>query len=103
MGGVGDNNMFAIVVPLLVLALAPVASGDGVVAPSGVKWSGSSVQDLWREYGNIFRHGNRNAASHLWSKFLLERAASMPLERFNHLSGGYLLSQARPSHPASTR
>jgi len=96
----GDNaNMSAIVVPLLALALAPVASGDGVVAPSGVQWSGTSVQDLWREYGNIFRHGNRNAASHLWSKFLLERAASMPLERFNQLSGGYCAVSGSPVTP----
>jgi len=25
------------------------------------------VQDLWNEYQNIFKYGNRNAASHLWS------------------------------------
>lgn len=39
------------------------------------------VQDLHREYHNIFRFGNRNAASHLWASFLLERAAQMPWER----------------------
>ena len=56
------------------------------VAPSAV------VQDLHREYSNIFRHGNRNAASHLWASFLLDRAASMSTERLELMFSGFCLS-----------
>ncbi|KAH8046511.1 hypothetical protein JL720_16374 [Aureococcus anophagefferens] len=34
-----------------------------------------TLYDLRNEYGNIFKHGNRNAASHRWATFLLDRAA----------------------------
>lgn len=40
-------------------------------------WSGQTLNDLWNEYGNIFRHGNRNAASQLWASFLLNRSRQM--------------------------
>ena len=42
-------------------------------------WRGATgtVEDLHREYGNIFRYGNRNAASHLWASFILDRAPQM--------------------------
>ena len=33
-----------------------------------------NLYHIHREYGNIFKYGNRNAASHLWSSFLLDRA-----------------------------
>ena len=37
----------------------------------------ATVQDLHREYNNIFLHGNRNAASHRWATFLLDRSHQM--------------------------
>jgi len=70
------------------------AAGD-VIEP----WEGKSVQDLHREYSNIFRHGNRNAASHLWSSFLIDRAPFMPEKRFRHLSGGYCAVSGSPVGP----
>lgn len=42
-----------------------------------IVWSGTTGQDLWNEYGNIFQYGNRNAASHLWATFILERSWQM--------------------------
>ena len=62
---------------LLSIAAAVVASSDeasGVVVPL---WRGETVQDLHREYNNVFRHGNRNAASHRWATFLIDRASQM--------------------------
>ena len=59
-----------------------------------------SIQDLSREYNTIFRHGNRNAASHLWSTFLLERAPQMAVERLQFFFSGFCAvsgSQVRPS------
>lgn len=67
-------------------------------------WDGRTVQDLHREYGNIFRYGNRNAASHMWSSFLINRARFMPENRFQHLSGGYCAVSGSPVSPSdSTR
>eukprot|EP00931_Biecheleriopsis_adriatica_P051160 TRINITY_DN29648_c0_g2_i1.p1 TRINITY_DN29648_c0_g2~~TRINITY_DN29648_c0_g2_i1.p1 ORF type:complete len:407 (+),score=56.61 TRINITY_DN29648_c0_g2_i1:84-1304(+) len=71
------------------------ASGE-VVQP----WHGRSVQDLHKEYSNIFRHGNRNAASHLWSTFLMDRAVFMSKKRFLRLSGGYCAVSGSPVSPS---
>lgn len=47
--------------------------------PAGPVWAGLSVDELFAEYGAIFGpNGNRNAASHLWSTFVLERAWQLP-------------------------
>lgn len=35
-------------------------------------------EDLRDNYMNIFKSGNRNAASHLWTNFVLQRAGSLP-------------------------
>ena len=63
------------------LELEPVVSAEEemAVSPPVPPWSGANgnVEDLHREYNNIFRYGNRNAASHLWATFLLERAPQM--------------------------
>merc|ERR1712166_1057017 len=64
-----------------------------------VTWSGTTIQQLWGEYNNIFRHGNRNAASHLWSAFLMDHAATMPLDRYNQLSAGYCAVSGSPVTP----
>ena len=54
----------------LLAVFCPAATRAGDIA-----WSGTTVNDLHAEYGNIFKKGNRNAASHLWASFLLDRAA----------------------------
>ena len=62
------------------LELEPeISAEETALSPPVPPWSGASgtVEDLHREYGNIFRYGNRNAASHLWATFLLERAPQM--------------------------
>jgi len=59
-----------------------------------------SVHDLFQEYNTIFRHGNRNAASHLWSTFLLDRASQMSLSRLRFFFSAFCSvsgSQVRPS------
>ena len=64
------------------------------VAPS------ATVQDLHREYGNIFRHGNRNAASHLWASFLLGHAPSMTTERLELMFSGFCAVSGSPVRPS---
>jgi len=63
-------------------------------------WEGKTVRDLHNEYNNIFRHGNRNAASHLWSTFLIDRAVFMPAKRFRSLSAGYCAVSGSPVGPS---
>ena len=63
-------------------------------------FKGTRVQDLHREYGRIFRHGNRNAASHLWASFLLDRAAGMTHERFVDLFKGFCAVSGSPVTPS---
>lgn len=85
----------------LLLFLLPASTlGQAVYKP--VKpWRGTSVDDLHRQYHTIFgAHGNRNAASHLWSSFVLERASQMDARTFVELMAGFCAvsgSIVRPS------
>jgi len=63
-------------------------------------WHGTHHRDLHREYNNIFKHGNRNAASHLWSKFLLERSEQMSHERLLEMFTGYCAVSGSPVRPS---
>ena len=76
-----------------VLAQAP---DDGRLA---TRWQPTSVQDLHREYSNIFRHGNRNAASHLWSSFILDRAADVEPSLFEMMFSGFCAVSGSPTRP----
>merc|ERR1711907_197685 len=89
------HTIFA--VATLIILAQPVRP-DMPVAPVPV-WHGSTPRDLHMEYNNIFRHGNRNAASHLWSTFLLERAPQMSAQRFEELSAGYCAVSGSPVTP----
>jgi len=52
-------------------------------------WTGETVQDLWKEYYNIFPTSNRNGAAYKWSTFLLERSWQMSPEKFEMLNTGF--------------
>jgi len=69
----------------LVLLFSTTSSGDGVAVP----WSGTTIADLRKEYYNIFPHQNRNAASHRWATFLIERSRSMTKATFEHMYSGF--------------
>ena len=95
------SRLSLILAMLSVLAL--IAAANDVVplttAPPVPVFHGKTSKDLHREYNNIFRHGNRNAASHLWSSFLLERAPAMTRETFEHLSASYCAVSGSPVNP----
>uniref|UniRef100_A0A7S4B7W2 Uncharacterized protein n=1 Tax=Chrysotila carterae TaxID=13221 RepID=A0A7S4B7W2_CHRCT len=59
----------------------------------------ASVMDLHREYGNIFESGNRNAASHLWASFLIDRQAQMTQSRFEMFFTGFCAISGSPLSP----
>jgi len=67
------------------------------VAPT---WNGETVLDLHREYPKIFRHGNRNAASHLWASFIIERAPRMARERVELMFSGFCAVSGSPVRPS---
>jgi hypothetical protein len=74
------------------------------IAQPGPAWNGTTPDDLFREYENIFPSHNRNAASHLWFAFLLRHAAGMSSATFEELNGGYCSVSGSPVHPsAATR
>lgn len=62
-------------------------------------WNPDSVRDLHKEYYNIFKNGNRNAASHLWSKFLLDKSEEMTHDKFVYMSSGYCAVSGSPVQP----
>lgn len=64
-------------------------------------WGGETVRDLHREYGSIFKYGNRNAASHLWSAFLLDRSTQMSGKKLESLFRGFCAISGSPVNPSS--
>jgi hypothetical protein len=92
--------------PLLVmtLAVAILLSYTTTALCSGLHevstaWNGEDVRDLHKEYYTIFKHGNRNAASHLWSKFLFDRSQHMTHEKFTYMASGYCAVSGSPVQP----
>ena len=65
-----------------------------------VVWGGKNIRDLHQEYRNIFRKGNRNAASHLWSAFLLERAGGMTAAKLEEMFTGFCAVSGSPTRPS---
>jgi len=55
-----------------------------------------TVNDLAAQYDNIFKTGNRNAASHLWSKYILDRAESKSAEEVETLFHGFCAISGSP-------
>mmetsp|Transcript_68645 Transcript_68645/g.147032 ORF Transcript_68645/g.147032 Transcript_68645/m.147032 type:complete len:331 (-) Transcript_68645:52-1044(-) len=55
-----------------------------------------TIDDLVGQYTNIFKTENRNAASHLWSSFLLARAGSLPAATVSRLFKGFCAVSGSP-------
>lgn len=81
---------------LLVVDAQPPAQTTQSPAPT---WNGENVRDLHQQYYQIFKHGNRNAASHLWSKFLLDRSHEMTAEKFTYMNSGFCAVSGSPVQP----
>jgi hypothetical protein len=63
-------------------------------------WTGKTCSDLHYEYENIFATYNRNAASHLWSWFLLERSEQMTDEKFVEMFTCFCAVSGSPTRPS---
>lgn len=57
--------------------------------------------NLQKQYGNIFKSGNRNAASHLWSRFLLERSSQMSHDILLDMFSAFCAVSGSPVRPSS--
>jgi len=64
------------------------------------EWQGTSLTDFHKEYYNIFKRGNRNAASHLWSTFLLERGHQMTEKKLQYFFSGFCAVSGSPTRPS---
>jgi len=84
---------------LVVLLSTAIILENVAAQPPAQVWNGNDVRDLHKEYYNIFKHGNRNAASHLWSKFLLDRSQQLTHEKFTYMSSGYCAVSGSPVSP----
>jgi hypothetical protein len=74
----------------------PTSTTQHLVAP----WNGQTTRDLHREYSNIFKYGNRNAASHRLSTFLLDRAPnSFTLQTLTYMFTGFCAVSGSPITP----
>jgi len=56
----------------------------------------ASTKTFLNQYNNIFKTGNRNAASHLWSSFLLQRSTCMTQSDFEALNKQFCAVSGSP-------
>ena len=57
-------------------------------------------RELHQRYSEIFRYGNRNAASHLWTSYILDRAAVTPAAQIELLFSGFCAVSGSPVYPS---
>merc|ERR1719334_2639825 len=74
---------------LIILIASLVSSQEESEGKISIPWGGRTVADLRGEYYNIFPNRNRNAASHRWATFLIERAKSLERTTFEEMFGGF--------------
>ena len=72
-------------------------AGLELFRPGGVS---VSINDLHSAYGTIFPTGNRNAASHKWSSWIIERSSTMSKEDFHTLFTGFCPVSGSPVQPS---
>lgn len=59
------------------------------LAQSAANCDIASVTDLSHHYGEVFKTGNRNAASHLWASFIVERSVDCDGDTLETLFRGF--------------
>ena len=65
-------------------------------------WGGNTVDALHDEYYDIFpKSNNRNAASHLWSSFVLRRSLQLKPSQIRELMSGFCSVSGSPVRPVS--
>jgi len=83
---------------LMIFAFASSQEEDVKVS---IPWNGKTIADLRSQYYNIFPNRNRNAASHRWATFLIERAKSLERTTFEEMFGGFCPVSGSPVTPSA--
>jgi len=65
------------------------ANPETSVMVGGSSWDGKTTDDFFNEYYNIFTSRNRNAASHKWAAFILERSMLFDENEFVDYFGSF--------------
>jgi len=88
---------------LLLLIASLVSSQEESQGKISIPWGGRTIADLRSEYYNIFPNRNRNAASHRWATFLIERAKSLERTTFEDMFSGFCPVSGSPIGSPSAR
>lgn len=73
------------------------------VVSGKISWTGKRSKDLWDQYDKIFKSYNRNAASHLWASFLLDRSESMDADNFTFMFQSFCPVSGSPVSPSDMK
>lgn len=84
----------------VLVATRPADAAAAALSGDIMPWSGETVLDLHKEYPNIFTHGNRNAASHLWASFILDRAHEITDAKIKLMFSGFCAVSGSPVRPS---
>ncbi|EOD33806.1 hypothetical protein EMIHUDRAFT_253036 [Emiliania huxleyi CCMP1516] len=64
--------------------------------------SAVTITDMRANYSSIFKTGNRNAASHLWASWILDKAADLQPSKIVELFGGFCPISGSPVVPSES-
>jgi hypothetical protein len=64
-------------------------------------WGNKTADELFEMYEYIFPNGNRNAASHLWATFILDRADQMSSDKLDYFFRSFCPISGSPVQPDS--
>ena len=59
----------------------------------------NTIRELHQNYRNIFKHGNRNAASHLWAAFILNESEQYTDAKMQEIFTGFCSISGSPVSP----
>lgn len=62
-------------------------------------WATNGAEDLFNMYNDIFPHHNRNAASHRWATFILDRASVMSAKKLRSYFAAFCPVSGSPIAP----
>jgi len=72
------------------LVFFQISRASGEIVSGEIPWTDADeVQDLIQNYYTIFPNGNRNAASHRWATYVLERSMSLDKTTFEMMFSGF--------------
>ena len=70
---------------------------------AAAEWPLETADHLFAHYHKIFPNGNRNAASHRWATFILQRSGSMTLQKLEYFFSAFCPISGSPVEPEPDR